>query len=95
MGIMKFLKVGLGTIAGTGASMIVGTIANNVVNRENVNLARKICMFIGASAMGMMVGDAVDKYVENGVDNIEKSITEIKNALDQANNKNSEEEENG
>ena len=95
MGIMKFLKVGLGTIAGTGASMIIGTIANNAINRENVNLVKKLCMFVGASVMGMMVGDAVDKYVENGVDNIEKSITEIKNAIDQANNKNSEEEENG
>lgn len=95
MGIMKFLKVGLGTIAGTGASMFIGGIATNVINRENVSVAKKLCMFVGASVMGMMVGDAVDKYVENGVDNIEKSITEIKNAFDQVNNQNSEEEENG
>ena len=95
MGVMKLLKVGLGTIASAGASVIVGTVANNAVNRENISLAKKICVFVGASVMGMMVGDAVDKYVGNMVDDLEKSITEIKNAIDKVNKDNSEEEENG
>ena len=80
MGVMKLLKVGLGTIASAGASVIVGTVANNAVNRENISLAKKICVFVGASVMGMMVGDAVDKYVGNMVDDLEKSITEGRNS---------------
>lgn len=95
MVIKKLLKAGLGTIASTGAAIIVENIAKNAVNRENICLAKKICVFVGASVMGMMVGDAVDKYVCNTVDDLEKSVTEIKNAIDKVNKNNSEEEENG
>lgn len=95
MVVMKLIKAGLGTIASTGAAIIVRNIANNAVNRENICLAKKICVFVGASVIGMMVGDAVDKYVGNAVDDLEKSISEIKNAIDKVNKNNSEEEENG
>lgn len=95
MVVMKLLKVGLGTIASTGAAIIVENIANNAVNRKNICLAKKICIFVGASVMGMMVGDAVDKYVCNTVDSFEKSVTELKNTIDKMNKNNSEEEENG
>ena len=95
MVITKLIKVGLKTIASTGASVFVGMIASDVVKRENVSLIKKVCALAGASVIGMMVGDAVEKYVENRVDDVEKSITEIKNTIDKVNKKNSEEEENG
>ena len=95
MGIAKFIKVGFKTIASTGAYTLVGMIASDVVKRENVGPIKKACAFVGAYVIGMMVEDAVDKYVENRVDDVEKSITEFKNAVNKMNENNSEEEENG
>lgn len=95
MGIAKFIKIGFKTIASTGAYTLVGMIASDVVKRENVGPIKKACAFVGAYVIGMMVEDAVDKYVENRVDDVEKSITEFKNAINKMNENNSEEEENG
>ena len=95
MGITKLIKVGFKTIASTGTYTLVGMIARDVVKRENVGPIKKACAFVGAYVIGMMVEDAVDKYVENRVDDVEKSITEFKNAINKMNENNSEEEENG
>lgn len=95
MGITKLIKIGFKTIASTGAYTLVGMIASDVVKRKNVGPIKKACAFVGAYVIGMMVEDAVDKYVENRVDDVEKSITEFKNAINKMNENNSEEEENG
>lgn len=95
MGITKLIKVGFKTIASAGAYTLVGMIASDVVKRENVGLIKKACAFVGAYVIGMMVEDAVDKYVENRVDDVEKSITEFKNAINKMNENSSEEEDNG
>lgn len=95
MGITKLIKVGIKTIASSGAYTLVGMIASDVVKRKNVGPIKKACAFVGAYVIGMMVEDAVDKYVENRVDDVEKSITEFKNAINKMNKNNSEEEENG
>lgn len=67
---IKWIKFGLGTIAGLGASVIVGNVAKNAVDTSKMNMPQRLAVVLGSSVLGMMVGDAADKYICKNIDDI-------------------------
>lgn len=93
---IKWIKFGLGTIAGLGASTIVGNVVKNAVDTSKMNLPQRLAVALGVGVLGMMVGDAADKYVCNNIDDIWDGVQTIQKLMTgNTENENTEVEENG
>ena len=95
---IKWIKFGLGAIAGFGASTIVGNVVKNAVDTSKMNLPQRLAVALGAGVLGMMVGDAADKYVCNSIDDIWDGVQTVQKLMTESTeteDKKSEDEENG
>ena len=93
---IKWIKFGLGTIAGLGASVIVGNVAKNAVYTSKMNLPQRLAVVLGSSVLGMMVGDAADKYICKNIDDIWDGVQTIQKLMTENNeDEKTEAEENG
>lgn len=93
---IKWIKFGLGTIAGLGASAIVGNVAKNAVDTSKMNLPQRLAVAIGSSVLGMMVGDAADKYICKNIDDIWDGVQTVQKLMTgNTEDEKSEAEENG
>lgn len=75
--ISNVIGIGLGLIASFGVGEIIGAGVKGIISGEKG--IRKACMLIGAFAVGAKTGDMVEKYVKESVNDISKTIKEIRN----------------
>lgn len=78
---IKWIKFGLGTIAGLGASAIVGNVAKKAVDTSKMNLPQRLAVVLGSSVLGMMVGDAANKCICNNIDDIWDGVQTVQKLM--------------
>ena len=78
---IKWIKLGLGSVAGFGASMIVSSVARNALDVDRLSPGKRVASILGASVLGMIAGDAADKYICNTVDDIWNGVQTIQKAM--------------
>lgn len=65
-------------IVGMGVSFGVGAIVNNIIKSttpKSIGTFKKVCIGLGAFALGSMISDKAVKYTEDTIDN---GINEVK-----------------
>jgi hypothetical protein len=93
---IKWIKFGLGAIAGLGASTIVGNVVKNAVDTSKMNLPQRLAVVLGSSVLGMMVGDAADKYICKNIDDIWDGVQTVQKLMtENTEDEKTEAEENG
>jgi len=94
---IKLVKFALGSIAGAGASLLVGSAIKKNTDMDEASPLKRAAMMLGGSVIGMIVADKADKYVTDTFDELWEGVGTIRKALNGAkeNEAEAEAEENG
>ena len=92
---IKWIRIGLGTIAGAGASLLVGSAIKKNTDMDEAGPLKRAAMMLGGSVIGMIVADKADKYVSDAFDELWDGVSVIRKALSDTKETETEAEENG